>query len=208
MGELGKLDDAELVRRALAGRQEAYREIVERYQRPVYGLLVRMVRDAALAEDLAQEAFVKAFAAFPRYDAAHRLASWLFKIAHNVAIDHLRRRPPPTVSLTADREDEPSLAAVLPDLAQAGPERMAVASRLARDLEAALARLRPEYREVMVLRFEEGLAYEEIAGVTGLPLGTVKTHIHRARKEMMGILRGAGWGPEAEGGETAAADPS
>jgi RNA polymerase sigma-70 factor (ECF subfamily) len=196
-------DDRELVRLALAGREDAYREIVERYQRPVYGLLLRMVRDPAQAEDLAQEAFVKAFSALPRYDPSHRLASWLFKIAHNAAIDHLRRRPPPTLSLTAGSSEEPDLARLLPDPKEAGPERAAVRSDLARDLERALLRLRPEYREVMVLRFGEGLAYEEIAAVTRLPLGTVKTHIHRARKEMAVLLRQGGWAPEGSRRETA-----
>lgn len=187
------LDDASLVKLAIAGDDRAFGRLVERYQRPVYGFILRMLKDPGLAEDLAQETFVKAWSALSRYDAAHRMASWLFKIAHNATIDHLRRRSLPTLSLTAGQEGETDLSDRLADAHELTPEQGAVAAELGQALELALGHLRPEYREVMVLRFQEGLAYEEIAEVMALPLGTVKTHIHRARKEMATLLGAAGW---------------
>lgn len=193
MSSVATADDATLVALALAGDTSAFTVLVERYQRPVYGMILRMVKDPNLAEDLAQETFIKAWGALARYDADHRMASWLFKIAHNATIDHLRRRNLPTFSLTAAEEGENDLTDRLADSRQLSPEQGALGSELGRALEGALEGLRPEYREVMVLRFLEGLAYEEIAEVMALPLGTVKTHIHRARKEMAVTLEGQGW---------------
>ena len=191
------LSDAELARAAAAGSEDAFREIVARFERPVFGLVLRMVRDRPTAEDLVQDAFVKAYRGLAGYDPARKLSSWLFKIAHNTAIDHLRRREPETVPLEAPpgaADDAPGLDRVLADTSSRGPEVAAARGELAAALEAAVAGLRPEYREVVVLRFAEGLAYEEIADVAGLPLGTVKTYIHRARKELATALGARGWG--------------
>lgn len=193
MSQGAPLDDATVVELAVAGDEQAFGILVERYQRPVYGLILRMVKDHGLAEDLAQESFVKAWGALARYDAGHRMASWLFKIAHNTTIDHLRRRSVPTLSLTASEDGETDLSERLADAQALTPEQSVVANQLGQALEAALGGLRPEYREVMVLRFQEGLAYEEIAEVMALPLGTVKTHIHRARKEMASVMIAKGW---------------
>jgi RNA polymerase sigma-70 factor (ECF subfamily) len=93
------VQDAELVERVVDGDGDAFRQLVERYQRPVYGLLLRMVRTPALAEDLAQETLIKAYRAIATFDRSRRFSSWLFKIAHNTAIDHLRKKSPPTVTL-------------------------------------------------------------------------------------------------------------
>jgi RNA polymerase sigma-70 factor (ECF subfamily) len=193
------LSDAELVARARSGAQEAYRELLARYERPVFSLIVRMVREPALAEDLAQEAFIKVFRSLASYDPALKLSSWIFKIAHNVTIDHLRRKPLDTVPLESPDDEAPGPLAVLADEREGTPEEATLRADLRRALEAGLAKLRPDYRGVLVLRFQEGLAYEEIAEVTGLPLGTVKTHIHRARKELAGVMTAMGWTPPAEG---------
>jgi RNA polymerase sigma-70 factor, ECF subfamily len=193
-----EVNDAGLVAQARAGSQDACRELVLRFERPVHSLIARMVRDRDVAQELAQDTFVKAFGALARYDASHKLSSWLFKIAHNTTIDHLRRRQPQTVSLSEPEEGEPGLAGRLSDESSPTPEAEVLRGDLGRALDRALGELRPEYREVMVLRFREGLAYEEIAAVTSLPLGTVKTHIHRARKEMAEAMRREGWAPEGE----------
>ena len=188
-------EDIELVRLALTGSQEAYRGLLERYQRPVLGLIRRMVGDSALAEDLAQEAFLKAFRALESYDQQRKFSSWLFKIAHNTTIDQLRRRKIDTVPLETPDRDEPDLVTVLPDSGAETPEGRAHRRDLAGALESAVAQLKPIYREVVALRYQEGLPYDEIAEVTGLPLGTVKTHLFRARKAMVAYLEAAGWTP-------------
>lgn len=187
--------DAELVRQALAGSQEAYRVILTRYQRPVFSLIRRMVGEAAIAEDVAQEVFVKAFHALDSFDQRRKFSSWLFKIAHNSAIDQLRRRRLDTVALETTDSEQVDLVTVIADMAAESPETRMERRDLAAAIEGAVSSLRPEYREVVVLRFQEGLAYEEIAEVTGLPLGTVKTHIFRARKAMVRHLAARGWGP-------------
>ena len=189
------MDDAQVVAQALAGSEDAYRELVERYERPVWSLVVRMVHDAAVAEELAQDAFVKAFRALDSYDPGRKFSSWLFKIAHNTTLDHLRRKNLDTVPLETDQEDDWDLKERLEDTATRSPEAEASRGDLAEALEDAVGSLRPEYRAVVVLRFGEGLAYQEIVEITGLPLGTVKTYLHRARKELAGTLTAAGWGP-------------
>ncbi|HVS14710.1 MAG TPA: sigma-70 family RNA polymerase sigma factor [Thermoanaerobaculia bacterium] len=201
------MTDAELVARALEGSEEAYREIVLRYQRPVFSLVVRMVRDQELAEDLAQEAFIKAFRALRRYDPSRKFSSWLFKIAHNATIDHLRRQRLDIDSLD-DRADPDgrALGERLEDEGTPAPDQRVHRRDVAAALEEAIAALRPEYREVILLRFVEGLAYQEIADILELPLGTVKTNIHRARKELAASL-GGGWSAAARGVQNRETDP-
>lgn len=192
------LSDPELVRATLAGSQEAFRELVVRFERPVFGLVVRMVADPETAEDLAQEAFVKAYRALGSYDPSRKFASWLFKIAHNATIDHLRRSAPESVPLEGDEEGGDLLAT----LADAGAESPAAAAErrdMARALERVIRGLRPDYREAVVLRYVEGMSYEEIAEALAQPLGTVKTNLHRARKQMATALQALGWGPETAG---------
>jgi RNA polymerase sigma-70 factor (ECF subfamily) len=193
--------DEQLVDQALSGSQSAYRELVHRFERPIFNLVARMVRDHTVAEDLAQDAFVKAFSRLETYRSEQgKFSNWLFKIAHNTAIDHLRRSNPETYSLDkGDDPDAPDFHALLADPEADTPLEAAERADLGRALGEAVERLRPEYREVIVLRHHEGFAYEEIAEVTQLPLGTVKTYIHRARKELAAYLLAAGWGPPGAG---------
>ena len=188
--------DTELVASALRGAQDAYRELVKRFERPVYSLIVRMVQDSATAEDLAQEAFVKAFRRLDTYDPQWKLSSWLFKIAHNTAIDHLRRSAPETVPLEGEEDDKGGLSAVLADGSSENPQAAAERRDLARSLERAISRLRPEYRQAVLMFYAHGASYQDICEVTGLPLGTVKTNLHRARKELAQEMTSLGWGPE------------
>ncbi len=191
--------DAELVAEALRGAQEAFREIVVRFERPVYSLIARMVQDPAAAEDLAQEVFLKAFRRLQTYDPARKFSSWLFKIAHNTAIDHLRRHVPETIPLEGRKDGEEEhrggLAAVLADGSTEDPSVAAERRDMARSLERAIARLRPEYRELVVLFYIEGASYQEICEAADLPLGAVKTNLHRARKELAEGMAALGWGP-------------
>jgi RNA polymerase sigma-70 factor (ECF subfamily) len=157
-----------------------------------------MVRNRALAEELAQDVFIKAYTRLASYDRTRKFSSWLFKVAHNTAIDHLRRRQLDTVPLETSPLDtsergETQLADRLAGPETEGPEEHAVRAELAEAIERALADMRPEHREVLLLRFQHGLTYEELVEVTGLPLGTVKTHLHRARRRLATLLGEAGW---------------
>jgi RNA polymerase sigma-70 factor, ECF subfamily len=186
--EWPRLTDQEVVLLARGGREAAYRELVRRYERPVFALLYRMVRDRELAEDLAQETFVKALNAIESYRPEFKFSSWIFKIANNAAIDHLRRRELDTLSLDgsphAETPEAMQATALQIGARQESPLDAVEARELGGAIEAAIGRLRPEYRSCILLRHVEGRAYEEIAEILDLPLGTVKTYIHRARNEL------------------------
>jgi RNA polymerase sigma-70 factor (ECF subfamily) len=186
--EWGGLTDQEVVLRARSGQEAAYRELIRRYERPVFALLFRMVRDRELAEDLAQETFVKALNAIDSYRPEFKFSSWIFKISNNAAIDHLRRRELDTLSLDgsphAETPEAMQATALQIGARQESPLDTVEAKELGSAIEAAIGSLRPEYRSCILLRHVEGRAYEEIAEMLNLPLGTVKTYIHRARNEL------------------------
>lgn len=184
---------------ALTGDQSAFEQIVRRYQRPVVHLIARMTGDRVHAEDLAQDAFVKAFRSLAAFDTSRRLSSWLFRIAHNTAIDAMRRPRRPTVSIDAQPGDGRAfvhIPAAPPDPDPVEREALGEA------LEGAMNQLRPEFRAAVVLRYDEGLAFDEIGTVLGIPEATARSHVHRARKEMMRHLTEAGWSPGARAAAT------
>jgi RNA polymerase sigma-70 factor (ECF subfamily) len=187
-----RLSDQEVVLMARAGREAAYRELIRRYERPIFALLFRMVRDRELAEDLSQETFVKALNAIESYRPEFKFSSWIFKIANNAAIDHLRRRELDTLSLDgsphAETPEAMQATALQIGARQESPLDTVEAKELGGAIELAIGRLRPEYRSCILLRHVEGRAYEEIAEMLDLPLGTVKTYIHRARNELRQAL--------------------
>lgn len=190
--DLANLPDADVVALAQQGRDSAYRELIRRYERPVFSLVFRMVRDRELAEDLAQDTFVKVLSHIDKYRPEFKFSSWLFKIANNVAIDHLRRRQLDTVSLDGSPHATTAADAEATrfDLAadQETPLEELASKELGSAIERAIAGLRPEYRSCIMLRHVEGRSYEEIAATLDLPLGTVKTYIHRARHELRTAL--------------------
>lgn len=186
--------DADLVTQALAGSQDAYRVLVERHSRPVFNLVARMVREDGVAEELAQDAFVKAFAALRSFDPAYKFSNWILRIAHNVTIDYLRKSKLQVVSID-DESSGRDLMDVLADGREPSAFDRAVQRDFRDDLESALARLRPEFRRLVVMRYLEDLSYEDIAEIVGLPLGTVKSHLHRARAALGRLLADSGWGP-------------
>lgn len=194
--DLAQLEDAEVVALACRGQEQAFRTLVRRYQRPVFSLIVRMVREPTVAEDLAQETFIKAFRALGSFDPRYRFSNWIFKIANNLTIDHLRKRKIATVSMDTPLADGDSaegmgrpLSRILPDQGET-PEAHVEGLELGNQLEAAIGQLRPEYRTAILLRHVEGYAYDEIAEIMEVPMGTVKTYLHRGRSELRDLLEG------------------
>ncbi|HUR92411.1 MAG TPA: sigma-70 family RNA polymerase sigma factor [Gemmatimonadaceae bacterium] len=190
--DLANLPDADVVLLAQQGRDAAFRELLRRYERPVFSLVFRMVRDRDTAEDLAQESFIKVLNNIDRYRPEFKFSSWLFKIANNVAIDHLRKRTVDTVSLEGSRYATTTAEAESTAIPVASKDQSALEEMESRELggaiEKAVAALRPEYRACILLRHVEDRSYEEIAATLDLPLGTVKTYIHRARHELRKAL--------------------
>lgn len=190
--DLVNLPDADLAALARAGRESAFRELVRRYERPVFSLIFRMVRDREISEDLAQETFIKVLNHIDRYRPEFKFSSWLFKIANNLTIDHLRKRQLKTISI--DGSPHAATAAEVEastfDVEARGESALEeMESReLGSAIEKAISKLRPEYRACILLRHVEDRSYEEIAATLDLPLGTVKTYIHRARHELRDAL--------------------
>jgi RNA polymerase sigma-70 factor (ECF subfamily) len=182
------VSDQQVVVFAQEGREDAYRELIKRYERPVYSLIYRMVRDNETAEDLAQETFIKVLNNIDRYRPEFKFSSWLFKIANNITIDHLRRRQLDTISIegSPDALTGERLRATAVTVASGGesPLEELESKEIGASIEEAIAKLRPEYRACIILRHVEDYSYDEIAEIVKLPLGTVKTYIHRARQEL------------------------
>jgi len=190
--DYASLDDRELAALAARGREPAFRELLGRYERPVFSLIYRMVRDRTLAEDLSQEAFVRAFNAIGTYKPSYKFSNWILKIANNHTIDHLRKRQLDTVSIHgsphATTADEVSQTQVVVASDDESPAAYVEHKELGSQIELAIGELREEYRTVIVLRHVEGYAYDEIAEIMDVPLGTVKTYLHRARAELRKTL--------------------
>ncbi len=185
--DLDALDEEALVRLASQGRRAAFAALVRRHQGKVRGLLLRLCSDRTLADDLAQECFLRAYRGMVGFEGRASFGTWLYRIAYNVYLNHRARvrdwgvLPPDYDRRAAAPEDDHS------------PPR----ADLRRDLEAAIAGLPERYRAVVVLFYLQDVSYPEIAEILDLPLGTVKTHLHRAKRMLRSQLPGfAGAGDE------------
>ena len=181
------LADERLVELALDGDQEAYGVLVRRYQRRLTAFLSQLVGDLELARELTQEAFIRAWSALERFDPRYRFSTWLFRIAHNLGIDQLRRKRLQTVSLYRTDSDGEELEMVVADL-EKDPLGHLENRALADELRTVIDELRPEYRELVLLRHFAGLSYQEIADFKEMPLGTVKNKLFRAHSVLRRAL--------------------
>lgn len=192
MVDYAELTDQDVIEQAREGRDSAFRELIRRYERPVFSVIYRMVRDRELSEDLAQDTFIKVLNALDSYNPSYKFSSWIFKIAHNTTVDHLRKKKPETLSLEgsphARTQEQAEATSFTPVDTTEDPERYAQSQEIGSEIERAIEQLRPEYREAIVLWHVEGYPYDEIAEIMDLPLGTVKTYIHRGRKELRELL--------------------
>jgi RNA polymerase sigma-70 factor (ECF subfamily) len=176
--------DSELARRARGGSLDAFAQLVERHRDLVYRVCARIVGPDD-ADDVAQEAFLRAFHRISRFRGEGPFRGWLLRIAHRAALDALERRK--RISTTPSDELEDMVALDGPHTATPADE-LEVSERRER-LERKLGQLRPAHRSVIVLRDLEGFSYEEISTLTAQPLGSVKGRLHRARGELIEILR-------------------
>ncbi|HKC11536.1 MAG TPA: sigma-70 family RNA polymerase sigma factor [Vicinamibacteria bacterium] len=179
-------EDLEAIRAVLSGDEEAFRRLVDKHGRSIFNLAYRLTGNAADAEDLAQEAFLQAFARLGDFRVGSRFHPWIYTIALNLCRSHLRRRSLPRW-LAPPRERgearEPELPEPSPD-----PERALLAREAEESLRGAVAALPAKYREVFILRQSQELSYEEIAALLDLPLGTVEVRLFRARRRLLKSL--------------------
>jgi RNA polymerase sigma-70 factor, ECF subfamily len=178
-------DDRRLIADCLGGRRDAFGELVSRYQARLYNAALRLVQSADDAADVVQDAFLNAYQSLHSFKGDAEFFTWLYRIAFNTAIS-LKRKKRPSVSLDAHAgetgidPDDPS-EYVKPGAALERTEDE-------RQLSGAIARLSPEHREVLLLKDIEGMKYEEIAEVLGVPIGTIRSRLHRARLELRDLL--------------------
>ena len=167
------MTDQEIVRRCIAGDPDAFAILVQRYGGRVYNIAFRITNDADAAKDCAQEAFIRAYRALHQYDPALPFGPWLFRIATNASLNHVQRwhaHESPVEELPESVEES-----------EQGPEATTLRREALAEVVAALAELPPRYRAALTLRHMQQLSYQEVADALGIPLGTVKTHLHRAR---------------------------
>jgi RNA polymerase sigma-70 factor (ECF subfamily) len=183
-------NEQDVVARCRAGDQEAWRELVTRYQDMVYAVARRVA--GAAAEDAAQETFLRVFRKLHTYraDSGAKFSSWLYRVAYNVACDVVgkRGREAPLPEDFEGRYDGP------------GPEDLAAGTEYRELAREALASLRPEYRDALELYYLMGKSYEQVAEIADLPLGTVKSYIHRGKKAVLSSLRRTGVADSLAGG--------
>jgi RNA polymerase sigma-W factor len=185
-GTIEHVEDTALVRRTLAGEQDAFAQLVERYKDPVYHVAYRMLSNAAEAEDVAQETFVRAFTQLGTYKPEHRFSTWLLSIASHLAIDQLRRRR----FLALPLDEVPFLEWLADD--ETGPEEAALVDEQQDEMQRLISKLPAKYRAVVVLRYWQDLSYEEIATALNLTPALVKARLHRARELLARHLKEQG----------------
>jgi RNA polymerase sigma-70 factor (ECF subfamily) len=173
-------DDSVLITRHLAGDSSAFDEIVTRYERRVWAICLRMTGDVEDARDASQDAFITAFRSLGSFRGDAQLGTWLHRVAVNASLDVIRRR---TRRRTEALDENLEQASDEP-----GPDEAAERASRAAEVHRALARLAPDHRTVIVLHDLQGLQYPEVAEVLDVPVGTVKSRLHRARLELARLL--------------------
>lgn len=186
--KLQRQTDDELIGRVRRGETRHFAELVQRYQDPVYGMTLRFIGSAVDAEDLAQEAFLRAYRGLEGFKGDSRFSTWLYRITWNLCADWLRRnRRPGRAAMTIDD------AGGVPD-GRVDVEEGYLAAEEKREVREALDRLDAKYRNVLILLYYQKLSYDQIADVLDVPLKTVETRLYRARKLLKETLQRAGVG--------------
>ena len=181
------LTDTELVERCRRKDSEAFSILVDRHKRMVFSCAYRMVGDEQEAEDIAQDVFMRVYQALPNFRGDSKFSTWLYKIVSNVCLNRLRKVNPETVSIEANDEEQKFSPLRLAD-SDDTPEANFEWKRFRERIRNMVSALPPQYSEVVTLRHMKGMAYDEIASTLNLPLGTVKTHLFRAKERLREIL--------------------
>ena len=186
LNKISAFTDSELVSSAIEGREDSFEEIVRRYQRPIAAYVYRMVGNYESALDLTQDVFIKVYNSLARYSSEYKFSTWIYKIAHNASIDHLRRASTREQALVTESDGETFERPI--QSKKMTPEEENEKRERREEIETIVRNLPSAYRELIVLRHSHDMSYDEIADVTGLPLGTVKNRLFRAREMMRDVL--------------------
>lgn len=180
----------EFVERARQGDVAAFEHLVIEYKTKIYNYVLRMLGDHEAAEDVAQEAFIKAYASIRSFRGASSFQTWLYRIAGNLAIDTMRRRKYRQNHVSLDQPLQTGDGSVERDVedSSAGPQQQLRTVELQKVVQDAILQLSPKLRNVIILYELQGLSYEEIAGIVGAPLGTVKSRLFNAREQLKKLL--------------------
>jgi RNA polymerase sigma-70 factor (ECF subfamily) len=181
-----KMTDVELIAKAIRGREDGFEELVRRYQRPITNYVYRMLNDYDSSLDVTQEVFIKVYNSLKKYSSEYKFSTWLYRIAHNAAIDHMRRNTVNQQSLETENGDGAYQLQI--ESPNPTPEQDRELSVWRTEIEAVVKCLPAAYRDLILLRHSRDLSYDEIAEVTQLPLGTVKNRLFRAREMMREIF--------------------
>lgn len=182
--------DELLIGKALAGDQAAYKALLDRHQRAIFQIILKIVRNRDETEDLVQETFMRAFHSLATYRSEFRFSTWLYKIAANCAIDSIRKKKIEALSLDKPVETHDGTVEIdLPDTSY-NPEETLLEKQRQVSISEAIEALPDKYREVILYRHRDDQSYEEIAQILKLPVGTVKARIFRARELLKKKLKG------------------
>ena len=182
-------DDVALCQRVAGGDDDAFEVLVTRYQNRIYGFCLRMLHDRAEAEDVAQDVFLTLYRSAGDFRSESAFSTWLFRIAKNQTLNRIKyldRRGRTSPKILADGGE--ARVAALMDAEERQPDALLEGGQRSALVQAAIHQLQDEHRAVLLLRDVEELSYEEISAATGLPLGTVKSRIHRGRSQLVSIL--------------------
>lgn len=182
------LEDYQLVIAAIEGKQSAYTSIMVRYREPIYYLVLKMVRNEEDAEDLAIETFEKAFKKLEQYSPEFAFSTWLFRIATNHCIDHIRKKKIQTTSIDEIHGDKKSWG-VQVETKTKDPEESFIEKQKINSIREIVSNLNEPYKTLVEMRYFQELSYEEIASERDIPLGTVKAQLFRARAILAEIIR-------------------
>ena len=187
--EQSRAEDKTLIAQALQGDQESFKRLMKKYHSAIYHLIVRMIGYQPEADDLTQEAFIKAFNSLESFNDEFAFSTWLYKIATNNCIDHLRKRKLKTFSIDKPLDHDGEYYFEIPDTTYQ-PDLHILQTQQSRAIQKAIDELPEKYRIVIVMRHQQEKSYEQIAEELQLPLGTVKAHIFRAREILYRGLKG------------------
>jgi len=185
------LEDFRLIDMAVQQKdQQAYAELMKRYKRPVYHMILKMVRNVDDAEDLTIEAFAKAFKNLARFKKDYTFSTWLFRIATNNAIDFIRKKKLDTLSLdTSFKDDDGGTVSIDVEDKNLTPQEETIKNQKIKLVRVFVDKLPPKYQRLVKLRYFDELSYEEIAKELDAPLGTIKAQLHRARELMYDLVK-------------------